>query len=120
MTTNICALRLTLVVLLLSLVQLSTGLRAQSSEVVELPPYVVAETSNAPWRYTEIPGVEFISRCPDALTRQLVVSQYRLHELISLMIPKEFQVRRDTPVVYVYFNENNQPAVNQEMVESIE
>jgi hypothetical protein len=96
------------------------GLLAQTSEVVELPPYVVAENSTIPWRYAEFPGVEFISRCPDAVTRQLITSQYRLHELLGLIIPRELRMQWDNTRKYVYFNESNQPAVNQEMVESIE
>ncbi len=85
--------------------------------VVELPPYVVEEPLDPPWRYATIPGVEVISRCQDSITSQLIDRHHRLSQLLSMIFPPELQPQRDTPFHYVYYPQSNQPQVTREIVE---
>lgn len=107
---------------LLSFLCLGHSLTAQKDvgTVIELPPFVVEESISPPWRYAALPGVEIISRTPDKLTDQLIVGQHRLHSMLALMVPKELQIKRDTPLQYIFYIEDNQTAVTREMVASIE
>lgn len=96
------------------------GMPAENERVVELPPFAVEENVTTPWRYTELPGVEVLSRCPDEMTNQLIRRQHRLHELLTLLIPRRLQIKRDQPRLYVFYNAENQPGVNRDMVNKIE
>jgi len=89
-------------------------------KLVELPPYVVEEPLTPPWRYATIPGVEVVARCPDTFTRQLIQRQYRLHELLKILVPEDLTVIRDLPRYYVFYHAENQPPVNLDIVTSIE
>ena len=65
---------------------------------VALPPFIVEEASKGPpWRYAEAIGYEILSRCDDAVTRRVVEAHYRLHQLLSEVLPPQFQVAMSVP-----------------------
>ncbi|MFM1852416.1 MAG: hypothetical protein RIS54_2100 [Verrucomicrobiota bacterium] len=89
-------------------------------KVVELPPLTIEETVTTPWWFASVGEAEILSRLPEEVTRQLIRRQYRLHALLQLLIPSSLQVRRELPRLYVFYNAQNQPAVNRDMVAQIE
>lgn len=95
--------------------------RGQAAKVIELPPYwVEAKDERAPtWRYASVAGLEVISRCSDEVTRQWIDRQHRLHELLALVLPRDFQGRSDVPMNYVLFGGDLAPEVTQELVAAI-
>ncbi|MEZ5414698.1 MAG: hypothetical protein R3F03_10335 [Opitutaceae bacterium] len=93
---------------------------APAEQIVELPPFAVEENAAKPWRYAAVADAEIVSRCPDDLTVQLIRRQYRLHELLTLLLPRELQIKRSQPRYYVFYNAENQTAVNRDIVAKIE
>lgn len=95
--------------------------RANADAVIELPPYVVEEKGekSPAWRYASVTGLEVISRCSDDVTRQWIDRQHRLHELLALILPREFQGRSDVPTHYILFSEDATPEAAREMVTAI-
>lgn len=93
----------------------------RAARVIELPPYVVEERGERQpvWRYASVDGLEVISRCSDEVTRQWIDRQYRLHALLGLIFPREFQAKSDVPMNYVLFGGDLAPEAIQEMVAAI-
>lgn len=95
--------------------------RASRDTVIELPPYWVEDKGERPpiWRYARVGGLEVISRCSDEVTRQWIDRQHRLHALLALILPPEFQGKSDVPMNYVLFGGDLAPEATQELVEAI-
>lgn len=98
----------------------ASAAEAAAERVVELPPFAVEENAAKPWRYAAVGEAEIVSRCPDDLTIQLIRRQYRLHELLTLMLPRDLQIQRSQPRYYVFYNAENQTTVNRDIVAKIE
>ena len=73
---------------------LSAGRGVAADDAVALPPFIVEEaTKGPPWRYAEAPGYEILSRCNDSVTRRVVASHQRLHQLLAEMLPPSLQLQ---------------------------
>ncbi len=85
-------------------------------QVIELPPFYLEHSLRPPWRYAEVPGVEVLSRCSDEITERLIDRQHRMRELLTLILPLQFQHHHDVPLGFVLNNFNTQPTVSEELV----
>ena len=85
-------------------------------QVIELPPYYLEHSLRPPWRYATVPGVEVLSRCSDEITERLIDRQHRMRELLTLILPSQFQLQHDVPLVFVLNNFQTQPQVSEELV----
>ena len=93
---------------------------AESNDAVTLPPFIVEEASKGPpWRYTEMPGFEILSRCRDRTTRELALAHYRLHRLLELLLPERLQLAFAAPKAIIFYDEALQPAASQEVIASM-
>lgn len=89
--------------------------------VVELPPFVVEEEYEEPsWIYAQLGPIEVISRCSEFTTQILIEHHFRLRQMLSALVPLEFQVKSDVPSLYVLYNESNQPGISREILDSVE
>jgi hypothetical protein len=87
--------------------------------IVQLPPYVVEDSSPVTWRYARVPGVEILSRVSDATTRQLLVQDQRLRWLLELILPARLQARFDTPDAYVVYHRDSVPPVSRDIIDEL-
>ncbi len=79
---------------------------ASKDAAVPLPPFMVEEISKGPpWRYAQSLDFEILSRCDDPTTRDLTEMYYRLHRLLSLIVPKNLQVQHDVQKTVIYYDE---------------
>lgn len=77
---------------------------SKTDKLVELPPFLVLEDKRKaakPWRYVATPGHEILSRSSDDITVDFAERALRLEELVSLIVPKQFQFRTDVPKVSI-------------------
>ncbi len=90
--------------------------------VIELPPYFVEEKADRQpvWRYARVAGLEVLSRCSDDVTRQWIDRQHQLHELLTLILPREFQGKSDVPTNYVLFSADLASEATREIVSAIQ
>lgn len=90
---------------------------AEEAAVVALPPFMVEEVAKGPpWRYGQSPDFEILSRCDDRTTRELNGTYYRLHRLLDVILPAQFQVRHDVAKTMIYYDEALRPAASQEVI----
>lgn len=104
--------------LAVALAGLGPLLRAgEEKPVVALPPFIVEEAAKGPpWRYTETPGYEVLSRCNDATTRRVIESHHALHQLLAHILPESLQLRTSVPRALILYDEELQPAASQEVI----
>lgn len=89
------------------------GLRAQETaqNAIALPPFLVeAKGTGRPWRYARSPEFEILSRVPDATTRDIARSYHRLHRLLDVVLPEQFQVKFDVPKTLIVYDESLLPS----------
>lgn len=87
---------------------------------VPLPPFLVEESrSRRPWRYASCPGLEVLSRCPDDVTEGIVGQYFRLHALLALMLPPEFQGHSDVPVNFIVYDADAQGTLARGLVDRL-
>ncbi len=80
------------------------------AEVVALPPFLVEETANGrTWRYTELRGVEVLSRCSDHVTERLIDTQERVHRLFAQLVPPSLQLELSVPHALIFYDDDVQP-----------
>ena len=88
-----------------------------TDKVVELPPFLVEEVGKGPpWRYAELPGFEFLSRCNDTTTRNIAEAYYQLHQLLAVVLPEELQIQFTVPRAVILYDDELQPAASREVV----
>jgi hypothetical protein len=85
------------------------GLLAQSQTsdaVVELPPFVVAESAIQPtWRYVEMPGVQILSSCAPRITQDFADSYYRVLQLLGKFVPENLRLQTAMPQTIILVSE---------------
>lgn len=85
--------------------------------VVALPPFLVEEAHKGPpWRYVATPGYEILSRCADPITRRVVATHERLHQLLGEILPPSLQLRCDVPRTFILYDDELQPAASREVI----
>lgn len=90
---------------------------AAEAPVVALPPFIVEEaTKGPPWRHATAPGYEILSRCSDAVTRRVVASHQRLHQLLAEVLPPVLQLQCSLPRTLILYDEELQPAASREVI----
>lgn len=90
---------------------------AAPERVVELPPLMVAESTNGPpWHYLETPDLEVLARCSDTATVHFVEEWRRLQYLLTVLVPQDMLAHRSVPDIAVIYNEETKPTVAQEVV----
>ncbi len=90
---------------------------APPGAVVALPPFLVEQTAHGPsWRYAQSPEFEILSRCPDSTTRDLAQISHRLHQLLQLVLPAQFQVKLDVPRIMIVYSDELLPGTSQEII----
>ena len=100
---------------------LAVGARAQpapppTSAVVELPPMLVEESvSSVPWLYVKTGNTEFLSRCAESTTRDLVEAWVAKSQLVRALVPEEFLVQMDVPSVFVLYAQDLEQRVSAEI-----
>ena len=88
-----------------------------ADDAVALPPFIVEEaTKGPPWRYAEAPGYEILSRCNDSVTRRVVATHQRLHQLLAEMLPPSLQFQCTLPRALILYDEELQPAASREVI----
>ncbi len=98
-------------------VLLLAGRGVAADEAVALPPFIVEEmTKGPPWRYAEAPGYEILSRCNDSVTRRVVATHQRLHQLLAEMLPPALQLQCTLPRALILYDEELQPAASREVI----
>jgi hypothetical protein len=91
---------------------------ASAEPPVSLPPFLVEGKSRMPpWRYAQSPEFEILSRVPDSTTQQLVASFHRLHQLLGVILPENFQVRFDVPKSLILYDQTLLPTTAQAMLD---
>lgn len=97
------------------------GLRAAEARpvagaAVELPPMLVEESiSTVPWLYVNAGGTEFLSRCAESTTRELVAAWLSRLQLVRALVPGEFLARMDVPSVFVLYAQDLKQTVSAEI-----
>ncbi len=92
-------------------------LSAADEALVALPPFLVEEASKGPpWRYADAPGYEILSRCNDAVTRRVVATHQRLHQLLAEVLPPSLQLHCTVPRTLILYDEELQPAASREVI----
>lgn len=90
---------------------------ADEPAVVALPPFLVEEAQKGPpWRYAVAPGYEILSRCGDGVTRRVVTSHQRLHQLLAEVLPPALQFQCTVPRTLIVYDEELQPAASREVI----
>lgn len=106
-----------ILLLIFALRPLPSGVHAQDDGAVPLPPYIVEEaTKGPPWRYGQLPGFEFLARCPDPVVRGLAEAHFRLHALLGLILPERLQLTFAAPKVVIYYDEELQGTASKEVM----
>ena len=76
-------------------------LRAAETDepTIMLPPLEVvgAGPTGRPWEYAAYPGGEVLSRTSQGVTREFLEAQFRLQQVIALILPVELQGKRSVP-----------------------
>ena len=94
----------------------STARAADSTPAVLLPPMLVEESvSGVPWLYANVGGTEFLSRCSEGTTRDLVEAWLTKLQLVEALVPGEFLARMDVPAVFVLHSQDLQQTVSAEI-----
>jgi hypothetical protein len=92
-------------------------LAAEEPAAIALPPFLVEEAHKGPpWRYAEAPGYEILSRCSDAVTRRVVATHQRLHQLLAEVLPPALQFQCTVPRTLILYDEELQPAASREVI----
>jgi hypothetical protein len=87
---------------LAALVGSARGAGPEPDKVIELPPLIVAESKNPlAWRYAAEPGLEVLSVCSDATTRDFMEQFSHVRQLLQLVLPADLQVSLSVPVVHI-------------------
>lgn len=94
--------------------RVAAGLRAANDGAIALPPFIVEESR--PWVFAEVPGYEFLSRCSEATTRQIVESQVGLHRLLGEILPPHLQMTMTLPRSFILYDEELQAKSSHEVV----
>lgn len=90
---------------------------AEEPAPVALPPFLVEEAQKGPpWRYAATPGYEILSRCADSVTRRVVASHQRLHQLLAEVLPPALQFQCSVPRTLIVYDEELQPAASREVI----
>lgn len=90
---------------------------ADEPAFVALPPFLVEEAQKGPpWRYAAPPGYEVLSRCSDSVTRRVVASHQRLHQLLAEVLPPSLQFQCTVPRTLIVYDEELQPAASREVI----
>lgn len=85
-------------------------------DVVELPPMMVEESiSSVPWLYVNAGGIEFLSRCSAATTRNLVEAWLTKLQLVHAVVPGTFLARTDVSTVFVLYAQDLRQTVSAEI-----
>jgi hypothetical protein len=93
---------------------------AESEATISLPPMLVEERlTPLRWRYLELPGLEVLSLCDDAVTREFVRRCYRLEQVLREIVPARFQGTSSVPEIQILFNEDLRRAKAQEIMEEM-
>ncbi|MBL9203121.1 MAG: hypothetical protein JNL39_21610 [Opitutaceae bacterium] len=101
----------------LALVWTGALLAAEEPPPVALPPFLVEEASKGPpWRYATAPGYEILSRCGDSVTRRVVATHQRLHQLLAEVLPPALQFQCTLPRTLILYDEELQPAASREVI----
>ena len=91
--------------------------RAADGNVVALPPFLVAEKSQAlPWRYAAVADCEVLSSCSERLTRELIANHHRLHVLLGELLPPTLQLKTTEPQTLLFVDSAQLPPTSQEVV----
>jgi hypothetical protein len=95
----------------------ATLFAADEPPPVALPPFLVEEAHKGPpWRYATTPGYEILSRCGDAVTRRVVATHQRLHQLLAEVLPPALQFQCTQPRTLILYDEELQPAASREVI----
>lgn len=79
-----------------------TSNRADLGPIVELPPMIVAEPTQAqPWLYAAAGDTEFLSRCSERTTRAFIAAQIESHRALRELVPPEFFPTLAAPTVSI-------------------
>ena len=90
--------------------------RATTTGPVELPPMLVEESvSSVPWLYVHVGGTEFLSRCAESTTRDLVEAWLTKLQLVRTLVPDEFLAKMDVPSVFVLYAQDQKATVSAEI-----
>jgi len=89
--------------------------------VVQMPPMIVEESATSvPWLYVNAGNTEFLSRCSASVTRSLARAWLGKLQLLSVLLPEEFQLRLDAPAVFVLYAQNLPQAVSAEILQELQ
>lgn len=89
--------------------------------VIQMPPMIVEESaSSVPWLYLNAGNTEFLSRCSASVTRSLARAWLGKLQLLSVLLPEEFQLRLDTPAVFVLYAQDLPQTVSAEILEELQ
>ncbi|MDQ5979882.1 MAG: hypothetical protein QG602_2857 [Verrucomicrobiota bacterium] len=86
---------------------------------VQLPPFIIEQTTGPKWRYTRIPRYEILSRCNDLTTEQLALAFHRANQLLGLVLPERFQLALDVPQALIFYDEKLWPVAEQAAVAAL-
>lgn len=76
--------------------------RADLGPIVELPPMIVAEPTQAqPWLYAAAGDTEFLSRCSERATLAFIAAQIESHRALRELVPPEFFPTLAVPTVSI-------------------
>jgi hypothetical protein len=92
------------------------------ARTILLPPIFVEGTPlSAPrWRYTKLPGMEFLSCCDDDTTEQLIERIYHLNQRLEAFLPAQFRLRLAVPTAFVLYGDNQQPFDFTEIIDRLQ
>jgi len=83
---------------------------------VELPPMLVEEsTASVPWLYVKAGDTEFLSRCSEGTTRDLVEAWLTKMQLVRVLVPEQFLAQTDVPSVFVLYAQDLKQTVSAEI-----
>jgi hypothetical protein len=89
---------------------------AAAAAPVTLPPMLVEESvSGVPWLYVNAGGTEFLSRCSESTTVDLVEAWLTKMQLVRVLVPEEFLARMDVPAVLVLYGQDMSHTVSAEI-----
>lgn len=92
------------------------GAPAEGGKVVELPALMVSDSQNPlEWRYAAAPGLEVLSLCPDATTREFITQFSELRQSLQLILPLELQVDESVPMVHLLGETNMGDRLKQDV-----
>lgn len=96
---------------------LATSLPAAEDGAITLPPFLVEEaTKGPPWRHAVVERYEVLSRCEDAVTREVLDAHRRLQRLLAEILPPRLQVQHSQPVRILLVDERSQSAASAEVM----